>query len=431
MNTSRWHRLSRRTYPAVVLGVVFSLALGSPVSAQIDEEVLAEIEAEVSEIRGLEVLTPITVSYRTREELQDEVAEDFQVDYSVEDSDRDQRTMIAFGIIEQGTDIRELYTELYGGQIAGYYDPETGELVVVLDGDGTSTELTASEEWTLAHEINHALQDQHFDIDAGAFDSEDTTDDVSLASTGLIEGDAVLLQSLYLQGDPSFARALAREYADLEDTSASLDAFPPVIVALLYFPYDLGYEFVNDLYEEGGYELVDQAFASPPVTTEQILHPDKYLDGEVGADVEVNDFAFLFGRDWLDTDDNSFGEYLISQLLNSDNVDEGEASDAAEGWNGDRYKVAGNGDDSAVTWQTSWDSDADADEFAETAAIWASDRLGADVEEADVEGEDGTYSIESDNLSILIIVDDDSVVYTLAPDLASAQLLIDAQVAGQ
>ncbi|MEJ7837947.1 MAG: hypothetical protein WKF81_03980 [Thermomicrobiales bacterium] len=426
MSTSRWHRLTHKIYPPVVLGVVFSLSLASPVSAQIAEELIEEIETSVVELRGLEVLTPIVVSYRTREELQEEVASDFQEDYPIEDSERDQRTMIAFGIIEEGTDIRDLYTELYGGQIAGYYDPTTGELVVVLDGDGSSEELTASEEFTLAHEINHALQDQHFDIDAGAFDSTDVTDDVSLATTGLIEGDAVLLQGLYLQGDPSFARALSREYADLEDTSDSLDEFPPVIVSLLYFPYDLGYEFVNDLYEEGGYELVDEAFVTPPTTTEQILHPEKFLDGEVGAVVEVNDFASILGSDWVDTDDNSFGEYLISQLLISENVDDGDASDAAEGWNGDRYKVAGNDDDSAVTWQTFWDSDDDADEFAEAAAAWASDRLGADVDE-----DDGTYVIESDNLSIMIVVDGDSVVYTLAPDLASAQLLADAQAAGQ
>lgn len=426
MRISRWQRISRRTYPAVVLSVVFSLALGSPVSAQIDEEVLAEIEAKVAEIRELEVLNPITVSYRTRDELQEEVAEDFLVDYSLDDSERDQRTMVAFGIIDEGTDIRDLYTELYGGQIAGYYDPETGELVVVLDGDGTSSELTASEEWTLAHEINHALQDQHFDIDAGAFDSEHSTDDVSLASTGLIEGDAVLLQSLYLQGDPSFARALAREYADLEDTSDSLDAFPPVIVALLYFPYDLGYEFVYDLYEEGGYELVDQAFASPPISTEQILHPDKYLDGEVGTEVTVVNPGETLGGDWIDTDDNAFGEYLISQILISENVDDDDASDAAEGWNGDQYKVAGLGDDSAVIWQTYWDSDEDAEEFAETATTWASDRLGVDANE-----DNGVYSLESDGMTVLMALDDDSVIYVTAPDLESAQLLLDAQVGVQ
>jgi hypothetical protein len=362
------------------------------------------------------------VTYKTREELQEKVDADFFEDYPIEDSERDQRTMTAFGIIEPGTDIIQLYSELYGGQIAGYYDPTTAELVVVLDGEA-GEEMTASEEFTLAHEINHAIQDQHFDIDAGAFDTSEATDDVSLAGNGLVEGDAVLLQGLYLQANPSFARDLAREYRDLEDDD-SLDEFPPVIVALLYFPYNEGYEFVDWLHEEGGYDLVDEAFASPPTTTEQILHPEKYLDGEVGEDVSIIDLAPVLGGDWVETDENAFGEYLISQLLISEDVDEDDAGDAAEGWNGDLYRVAGSGDQSAIVWQSSWDSDDDADDFADIAAKREADRLGADADE-----DDGTYTISGEAGVVLIHVDGESVTYVMAPDEAGAQSLLDAQVA--
>ena len=418
------NRLISKLYQLVALFIVCSLAFALPAAAQAEDEKIKEIEAEVSEIRGLEIKTPITVTYKTREELQKKVDADFFEDYPIEDSERDQRTMTAFGIIESGTDILQLYSELYGGQIAGYYDPTTAQLVVVLDGEA-GEDITASEEFTLAHEINHAIQDQHFDIDAGAFDTSEATDDVSLAGNGLVEGDSSLLQGLYLQANPSFARDLSREYSDLED-DGSLDDFPPVIVALLYFPYNDGYEFVDWLHEEGGYELVDEAFASPPTTTEQILHPEKYLDGEVGEDVTVIDLAPVLGGEWVDTDENAFGEYIMSQLLMSENVDDDDAEDAAEGWNGDLYKVAGSGDSSAIVWQSSWDSDDDAEEFAETVAERESDRLGENADE-----DDGTYTIGGDTGVVKIHVEDDAVTYVFAPDEAAAQSIMDAQLSAE
>jgi hypothetical protein len=413
-----------KPYLATVLSVVFSLALAGPAMAQSETEQIEEIEAKVVELRGLEVKTPITVTYKTREELREGVIADFTDDYPEVDAARDQRTMVAFGIIEPGTDIRDLYSELYGGQVAGYYDPETGELVVVLDGDGSEGELTASEEFTLAHEITHALQDQHYDIDAGVFDTEDATDDVSLAATALIEGDATLLQGLYLQADPRFARDLFAEYDEMEEDD-SLDDFPPVVVALLLFPYNQGFEFAEELYDEGGYELIDQAFSEPPTTTEQILHPEKYLEGEVGEEVTVIDPGATLGGEWATTDLNAFGEYIISSLLVSENVDSGDAEDAAEGWNGDSYTVAGLGDESAVVWASSWDSDDDAEEFAQTLNQRESDRLGEDAEEAD-----GTWTIAASDQVVLVHLDGSDVIYAQAPDEAGARTLLEAQLAG-
>jgi hypothetical protein len=417
------HRLGK-PYLAAVLTVIFSLTLVGPALAQSESEQIVEIEGKVVEIRGLEVKTPITVTYKTREELREGVIADFTDDYPEVDAARDQRTMVAFGIIEPGTDIRELYSELYGGQVAGYYDPETGELVVVLDGDGDEGELTASEEFTLAHEITHALQDQHFDIDAGVFDTEDATDDVSLAATALIEGDATLLQGLYLQDDPRFARDLFAEYDEMEEDDA-LEGYPPVVVALLLFPYNQGFEFAEALYDEGGYDLINQAFTEPPTTTEQILHPDKYLEGEVGEEVTVIDPGETLGGEWATTDLNAFGEYIISSLLVSENVDSGDAEDAAEGWNGDAYTVAGSSEDSAVVWASSWDSDDDAEEFAETLVQRESDRLVEDAEDAD-----GTWTIASSDQVVLVHLEGDEVVYTQAPDEAGARTLLEAQLAG-
>jgi hypothetical protein len=411
-----------RFYQAVAIAVAFSLALVTPLAAQTSEsEQIQDIVDEVSEIRGLTVKTPITVTYKSRDELQSEVDSDFFEDYTEADSQRDQRSMIVFGIIDPDQDIRDLYSQLYGGQIAGYYDPTTAELVVVKTDDDDES-LSAMEEFTLAHEINHALQDQHFDIDAGAFDTSDATDDVSLASSGLVEGDATLLQGLYLRANPKFTRALSRELSNSDSDDDSLDAYPPVIVDLLLFPYEEGYEFVDALYDEGGYDLVNQAFENPPVSTEQILHPDKYLDGEVGEEITVADPLPALGDGWVVSDQNAFGEFLIKSLLASDDETEDDAEDAAAGWNGDAYTVAANGDQSAVVWQSAWDSDDDAAGLAETFAAREASRFDADVDE-----DDGLFTIEGDEVTVLIKVDESNVTYVQAPDLETAHALLDGQ----
>lgn len=422
MTSSPTHR-TMRLYRAVAIAVAVCLALASPLAAQTSEsEQIQEIINSVSEVRGLTVESPITVTYKSREELQSEVDSDFFEDYTEADSQRDQRTMIVFGIIDPDQDIRDLYSQLYGGQIAGYYDPTTAELVVVKTDDDDES-LSAMEEFTLAHEINHALQDQHFDIDAGAFDISEATDDVSLASSGLVEGDATLLQGLYLRANPKFARALSRELDNSDSDDDSLDAYPPVIVDLLLFPYEEGYEFVDALYDEGGYDLVNKAFEQPPVSTEQILHPDKYLDGEVGEVITVADPLPALGDGWVVSDQNAFGEFLIRSLLASDDETKDAAEDAAAGWNGDAYTVAANGDQSAVVWQSAWDSDDDAAELAEAFADREASRFDADVDE-----NDGLFTIEGDDASVLIQVEGSEVTYVQAPDLETAQALLEGQI---
>lgn len=420
------HPLAKLTRPVTLLMVmmlVSGMMVVTPASAQESEsDQIQDIIERVVSIRGLDELSPISVTFQTRDELQDSVDSDFFEDYTEADVQRDQRTMRAFGIIDEDTDIRDLYSQLYGSQIAGYYDPTTAELVVVTDGD-PNEQLSAMDEWTLAHEINHALQDQHFDIDGGAFDTTDTTDDVSLASSALIEGDSTLLQYLYVQKNPRFARALVREINDLDEDEDSLDEFPQVIVDLLLFPYNEGFEFVQELYDEGGYDLVNQAFENPPTTTEHILHPETYLDEELPDEIDLADPMDALSSNWEVTDSNTFGEYLIKSILASDEETERDAEDAAEGWNGDAYTVAANGDASAVVWQSAWESDDDAEELAEVFADHEASRMDADVDE-----DKGLYTIQGDDFVVLIQVDGDQVTYVQAPDLDTAEDLMDNQL---
>src|SRR5690606_29093849 len=119
-----------------------------------------------------------------------------------------------FGFIEPGTNIADLQSEILGEQVAGYYDPETSAMVVVSSNE--NEELSANDELTFAHEVVHALQDQHFDLMAIQGDLDLLTDDEYLAINAMIEGDATVAQVLYMIDNPGLLRSVEDELAEYE-----------------------------------------------------------------------------------------------------------------------------------------------------------------------------------------------------------------------
>jgi len=236
-------------------------------------------------------------------------------------------------------------------------------------GDDVGSSLSISEQIIFIHEYTHALQDQHFDLtrleDPEIADSPDRL----LAALALIEGDATAAMNLYTQtamlNDPGIAFALLAEGA-LSGTLLLPPDTPEGLGRELIFPYDSGLAFVLAIYNAGGWDAVNAAFDNLPVTTEQILHPQKYLDGETGISVEglampISENAELL---W----DLSLGEYYLREWLRSAGAAFG-ASRAAAGWGGDRFKMwqEQNGD---LVWSlhSVWDTLEDADQFAEAIA---------------------------------------------------------------
>lgn len=387
------------------------LLSSTPVAAgaQRDER-YDEINLEMEGIRELDLLAPINVSTKTREELRKETISDLETDYPAIDRENDKRVLVAFGLIDPDEDLGDLYGELLGEQIAGYYDPETDEMVVVSD-DAPDSELSASDQVTYAHETVHALQDQHFDLKTYLDDRENGSDDQSLAITSLIEGDATAAQIEFLITNPTLLMQLYEEIESEDSSTDALDDSPAIISESLLFPYDQGQVFITALLEEGGWAAVDEAYASPPTSTEQILHPEKYLDGDNPVAVELPDVAAALGPGWIAFDTNTMGEFQTSLVLDEGDVSSGDAEDAAEGWGGDRYAVVGTNDQSAILWNSVWDSGEDAEEFANALIERESSRLDAPAEE------NGTTTIiASDQGFVQIEVNGEAVSYIFAPD---------------
>ena len=341
---------------------------------------IAEIESQVSQIRGLEKKTDVDHTMISSEELEELVVEDFFSEYSDEDAFQDVLVLSSLGLLPGEFDLKGFYQSLYSEQIAGFYDEETKEIFVVQGQD-----FGGSEKLTYSHEFTHVLQDQAYGLEDGLGLNQDACEEDSercAAIQALIEGDATQTEILWFQNFGS-----RQDYSDLLDMfdqldTPILDSAPPFMSSDLYFPYEKGFEFVQSLYEEGGFDAVDEAYLNPPISTEQILHPDKYPE-DVPLKVELRDLSGMLGSNWNLLDQNVMGEWYTYLILNksydeANQIEESRALEASEGWGGDAYAVYLNEttEETIFIMDTLWDTMDDADQFVVAFNQYAENRWG-------------------------------------------------------
>lgn len=317
----------------------------------------AEIESRVAQIRSLPAQAPVTTTLLTGAELRQRVENDLLADYTAADAQKDVLVYAAFDFLPPDFDLYTFSRDLYSEQIAGFYDPKTDEFVVVSD----DAVLDANEQLTHAHEYMHALQDQHFNLDL--LDDNSLNADASAALLALAEGEAMLLQMHYMQqGYVSMAELLASAAA-LE--TPVLDAAPPVLANSLLYPYMAGLTFAQTLYNQGGYAALDDAWANPPQSTEQILHPDRYMAGDVPLVVALPPLTDTLGVGWALVQEDVLGEFMLREYL-SQQLNPQQVDTAVTGWGGDRFAVYAHETSGALVLvlRLLWDTDKDATEFA-------------------------------------------------------------------
>jgi hypothetical protein len=330
-----------------------------------DAEVLAElaaIEEQVIGIRGLEAADIGPADLITRAELGDELQALFDEQYPTEERERDNRALRALGLLTGDEDVAELQLQLLGDQVLGFYDPIEERMVVVTDAG-----LDAAAKLTYAHEYTHALQDAafdppHFDPDA------DLDDDVALALTSLTEGDATVTMFAW-----AFEHLSQEELMEigagqqLPDTTG----IPSWMVNQLLFPYTAGQVWASSLTGQNplapDFDEIDAAYADPPDSTEQIIHLDAWQPREEPEPVEVADLVGVLGDGWEEVDDTPIGEASIGFMLEHFGIGRDDANDAADGWGGDRVRIATGPDGAfAVAWRLAWDTPEDAAAFLDS-----------------------------------------------------------------
>ncbi len=363
------------------------------------------IAQDVAKIRGLEIREDIREDYLTREQLRERLRKQLDEEYKPADAMADQRVLSAFGLIPTDLDLRALYLDLYTEQIAGFYDTETEDMYVI----STGKQLNALGELTYAHEVTHALQDQHYDLDRLSKPYENENDDTLLAITSLIEGDAVALQNGYLISKPALIGRIQDAFEEEQVSSEKLGNAPPIISESLLFPYDAGARFVTSLRRNGAWQAVDAAYKDPPKSTEQILHPEKYTDRDDPTAVTVPDLGAALGDGWAKLETNLFGEFQTRVLLEGQ-LDDAVARDAAEGWDGDQFVLWGKGEEDVVVWQTVWDSEEDAEQFTDALRDYDEARFDASFDDVG-----GTLTLSRDGQVAKIRREGTRVSYALGP----------------
>jgi hypothetical protein len=317
---------------------------------------IAELIEATEQIRGLPFLEPPNVVVVSNDELARRVQEVIEDGLDPEDLAVFQALYELLGLIDSSLDLGAAYRDLYAEQVGGFYDSDTGELVV-----GAGSSLSPLARSIIVHELVHALTDQHFAYSLMVDDLFDNGFlDEALALQALVEGDATYFQLLYLQGLP-LEDQIAAVQESLETDTTVLDSLPAWFGEDLTFPYDSGFRFVTRLIEDGGVDRVDQAYRRPPETTEQILHPELYLGRVRARLVEIPDVD-LPGYEVFE--EGTFGQWNL-QLLLLDGVSAGDKPVAASGWGGDRYRLYWDGSRVVFAYVYEGDTPRDADELAQ------------------------------------------------------------------
>jgi len=342
-----------------------------------DAAIYRQIAAQVSEIRGLDSPDRVEPTVIDRETVTKNLLEEFDTDNPPEQIAVTERIYKALGLLKPDDSLRDLYLELQGSQVIGYYDPTKKELFIVSHDGG----LGPTERLTYAHEFVHELQDLHFDLNGLGLEQLVGDSDRRLARLSLVEGDATSAQTAWMIANLT-PEELGQVAAEASDPALLeiLTRLPPVLLETSLFPYQAGATFVAGLKSDSGYAPVDAAYRRLPASTEQIIHPDAYQNAEMPIPVSVPaNLPERLGTGWSIVAEDTLGELEIRVWLRAG----GEAGDvarvAAEGWGGDRLALLdGLGGASILVWITAWDTGADRGEF-EAAARNAIAGLGLDA----------------------------------------------------
>lgn len=358
---------------------------------------IAELIGTTEELRGLAFLRPPTIVVVTPEELEARVRVSIEED--VEDVPADEALLKLLGLLDGEVDLLQLYLDLYGEQVGGFYDGDTGELVVPAEDSFSSYQKS-----TLVHELTHALTDQRFGFnDAYERLIDEDRFDEAMGFLPVIEGDASLTELFYIQSlAVDEQQALLRELFAAD--SAVFDGAPAYLQNSLIFPYREGLAFVQRAFELGGFDEVNRLYVEPPVSSEQIINPRDYQqDFPVAVEVveaAVTGYDVVFRSTW-----GQLGfDLMFDQVL-------GGVEEAGDGWGGDGYVQWFDGSEAALVIEFVGDAPDDLDEMRDALLRYVPAAMAVEGgEEAD-----GGVVFEGDDFAFVRVAGD-SLFFVAAGD---------------
>ncbi len=328
-----------------------------------------------SRIRDLQPKSPIARGVKSRDEISQYLNEQVQENYGKGELQQEGTLLRILGLIPASIDYRDFVLKLYSEQIAGFYDPDRKTFFIA------SWLAAAEQKPVMVHELDHALQDQYFDVnkiikeDRGLHD-----DDKTLAHQALFEGDATVVMLNYelepvkrtFSQLPDLAFAMRTLLAGMQSQFPVFKTAPTYLQETIFFPYGYGASFLQKIWaQHPSWDYVNKIYSDLPTSTEQILHPEKYYGTRDNPKpVDAEPVAAKLGSDWKVVYKNVLGEFSLGLLLNL-HLSEERSKSAAAGWGGDQVLLLQNAEGkNAALIDTVWDSVAEADEFYQAMQAW-------------------------------------------------------------
>jgi len=300
-----------------------------------------EVLQRVVSLRQLQPLGTIKRAVRNRQQIRTAILVLAQEALSPEEWEAERKAMVQWGLLAPDFRLKEFVLDLLTEQAAGYYDPKQQTFFIA----DWLPQLVQKP--VMAHELVHALQDQHYNLQKN-FDLVKDQADLSLARKALIEGDAMAVMLVYLLEPLGLTMEDLPDMGTLLQGSASLlgDQFqvytraPLILRQQLLFPYVHGLAFVKAALAHGGWPGLQRVYQHPPVSTQQIMHPETYfaetpvLPNEVTLHIPEG----ALSPAWTKLKRDVLGEFFLSVIL-LQFLPEEEAQQSAAGWRGDRYEL--------------------------------------------------------------------------------------------
>ncbi len=335
-----WFAMQRRVFQTLGAALLL-LALGAPAAAaqQGPEESAAirEVVRELEAISGLKQRRPVRAERIPRHRLKAFLEERIREEIQPEQIRAEEIALKRFGLLPGDFDLKKTMLELLAEQAAAFYDFRKRRLFLVEGADG---EVLHS---ALVHELAHALADDNFGL-RRFVEKARASDDASLARLAVMEGQATWLMSEYLtrrtgqslRDSPVLVRMMSRAAELSAGQFPVFEKAPLYLRETLMFPYTQGMLFQHAVVEKLGAAAFREVFRRPPVSTQQILHPEKYLEGIQPAGVRLP--RVNPGRGFRVLIEGTFGE-LDHALLLRQHAGSKEAEELAPRWRAGAYKL--------------------------------------------------------------------------------------------
>jgi hypothetical protein len=297
-----------------------------------------EVLGQMSQLLDLPVKEPLKKTLRSKKEIREYLVREEKDDKDAALRDADTKTLEAFGLIPKDFPLESFMLDVLTDQIAGLYDPKAREFYI-------ADWIPADEQKAvMAHELTHALEDQSFHIDPW-IKAARPNDDAELARESVSEGSAMAAMVDYTLRDqkmsvrdlPDVTLLIRSGAVDEMTKDPNLSKAPPYLRDDLLFPYLAGTGFSQQfLKAHTGWADLKILFANPPVSTQQIMHPDMYLAGVKPEKVDFPDWKGIVPSDWKLLEENVMGEFNLAEVLKQ-YLGQERADPLAAAWRGDRY----------------------------------------------------------------------------------------------